>query len=407
MWDCPNPKLFTFGAADTFLPPKANFVAFDLGNGLLSIHSSRQMLQNWLKPVPAREAGFLKDLPDGAFGKKSALYLDDLPDLRRARIALIGLAEKEAASVRRFLYPMAGAFADGTFADLGNVRKAEPAFLVSLFGELLSGGVLPILVGGADELPIAQFLAYQETKALVNFAVVDARLRAALDGGDGIYNKVLAPRHPMLFHFGIVGLQIHQTPPDMLAFLDSQNFDALRLGRLRPSLDEAEPVLRDADLLAFHLSAMRQSEAPGASGVSPSGLFSEEACQLCRYAGMSDKLTSFGIYGHREPLDRDDQTAQLVAQMVWYFADGFFSRKQDFPASVAGLTEYIVDLPSLNHQIIFWKSAKSGRWWMQVPAPARRKHLRHRLVPCSYQDYQAAVREDLPERLARAMSRFG
>jgi formiminoglutamase len=121
---------------------------------------------------------------------------------------------------------------------------------------------------------------------------------------------------------------------------------------------------------------------------------------------MSDKLTSFGLYGYVAEQDRDGQTAQAAAQMLWYFLEGFFNRKGDYPADTAGLTEYVVDFPKLNYQLTFWKSNKSGRWWMQVPVATKRKHERHRLVPCSYQDYQLACREELPERLLQAMSRF-
>jgi formiminoglutamase len=142
------------------------------------------------------------------------------------------------------------------------------------------------------------------------------------------------------------------------------------------------------------------------AGATPSGFFSEEACQLCRYAGMSDKLTSFGIYGFDAALDLDRQSAQVVSQMIWYFMEGVFSRKQDYPVSNKGLTEYIVEFRKLHYQLTFWKSIKSGRWWMQVPAATQKKHDRHKLVPCSYQDYQSACREELPERLLQAMKRF-
>jgi len=121
---------------------------------------------------------------------------------------------------------------------------------------------------------------------------------------------------------------------------------------------------------------------------------------------MSDKLTSFGIYGFTHERDRDAQTAQVTAQMLWYFLDGFFSRKGDYPAAQTGLTEYVVYLRKLNYQITFWKSNKSGRWWMQVPVTTTGKLERHRLIPCSLQDYQAACREELPERLLKAMERF-
>ena len=43
---------------------------------------------------------------------------------------------------------------------------------------------------------------------------------------------------------------------------------------------------------------------------------------------------------------------------------------------------------------------------MEVPIKTRKKHERHRLVPCSYNDYLQACNEDLPDRLINAYRRF-
>jgi formiminoglutamase len=360
------------------------------------------MLQNWLKTLPASLGKLAESLPEHTFGKNLVLYRQDLPNLKKVRVALIGVGEKEANAVREQLYRSTFPFPAASVADLGNLRKAEASLLIPVVFELLSGKVLPIIIGASDDFARAQFMAYQDAKALVNMVAVDETFRR-----DSVYDQMTTPRHPLLFHFGLIGLQVHQTPADTLDFLAKNNFDVVRLGKSRAAIEETEPVLRDADLLAVHLSALKQSEAPGVAQPSPSGFFVEEACQLCRYAGMSDKLTSFGVYGYQPDHDRDQQTSQAAAQMVWYFLEGFFNRKGDFPAATTGLTEYVVDFRKLNYQLTFWKSNKSGRWWMQVPVATKRKHERHRLVPCSFQDYQSACREELPERLLQAMSRFG
>jgi formiminoglutamase len=363
------------------------------------------MLQNWLKPLPASFLKTLESLPAGSLGKNTLIHTSDyLPDLKKVKVVLIGVGDKEANEVRAQLYRTTFAFPAGSVADLGNLRKADAALLIPVVYELLSGKVVPIVLSSSNDLARAQFLAYQEAKALVNLAVVDERFRCGTP--EEVYTSVLTPRHPLLFHFGLIGYQIHQVAPQAVQFLTQNHFDVVRLGRSRAAMEETEPVLRDADLLAFHLTALKQSESPGVLGASPSGFTTEEACQLCRYAGMSDKLTSFGIYGYQRDLDRDGQTAQVAAQMVWYFLEGLFARKGDYPVTTSGLTEYIVELRKLNYQLTFWKSTRSGRWWMQVPVATKKKHDRHRLVPCSFQDYQSACREELPERLLVALQRF-
>lgn len=366
------------------------------------------MLQNWLKPLSASSLSILDSLDASQIGTRLQLHKAEVPNLRRVKVALLGVEPKEADNVRAALYPLIAPFPPEAVADLGNLRKADASLLIPVLYELLSGRVIPIVLSKNHEMAKAQFLAYQEAKALVNLSVIDSRPRfdLAKDGAD-TYTSLFQPRHPLLFHAAMVGLQAHFTAPAVLDWLAQQNFDAVRLGKSRANLEETEPVLRDADLLALHLSALKQSEAPGATGASPSGYTVEEACQMCRYAGMSDKLTSMGLYGFQTETDRSQQTAHVIAQLVWYFLDGVFNRKNDYPASKDGLTEYIVEFRQYNYQLTFWKSVRSGRWWLQAPITTKRKHQRHHLIPCSYQDYQAACREELPERLLEAFKRFG
>jgi formiminoglutamase len=367
------------------------------------------MLQNWLKPLnPKLIEGadfYFKD----SIRNHILLNQEEFPDLSKVQIAIIGIEEAEANEIRSHFYKMANYFPSGSIADLGNIRKSDTSFAIPLIKELLVGKITPVFLGGNDDFVKAQFLAYQELKALVSLSVVDEKLNLfseIKDEKSDFYKTILTPQHASLFHFSLIGCQTHQINPLVFNFLTEQLFDVVRLGKSRSNIEDCEPIIRDADLMAFHLSALKQSEAPGVLNPSPSGYFSEEACQLCRYAGMSDKLTSFGIYGYQKKLDKSGQTALMAAQMLWYFTEGFFNRKNDFPISTNGLNEYIVELPSIQYQIIFWKSVKSGRWWMQVPLETKKKHARHRLVPCSYQDYQDAVKEELPERLMNALRRF-
>ena len=39
-------------------------------------------------------------------------------------------------------------------------------------------------------------------------------------------------------------------------------------------------------------------------------------------------------------------------------------------------TKYVVDLPGNEHEIAFYKSPRSDRWWMDVPIPTSKKNKR-------------------------------
>ena len=52
---------------------------------------------------------------------------------------------------------------------------------------------------------------------------------------------------------------------------------------------------------------------------SPNGLDGKEICAIARYAGISNKVTSFGIYEYKPSKD-DEMTSMLVCpnNMVFY-----------------------------------------------------------------------------------------
>lgn len=361
------------------------------------------MIENWLKPLSAQIANYLSALPNNTLGGQITAYIGEVPDLKSVRVALIGLSEKEAAEVRTRLYSYQNHFPRNSIADLGNLRKKDPAFIAPLVSELMNGKILPLLIGGSDGMSLGQFLAYAEKKSPVNLASIDQIFRGEERQA---LHPILHPPHPLLFNFSLLGAQNHLMKVSQIQWMQDGNHDYIRLGAVRDGMEVCESVLRDADLLFFHLESLRQTEAPGVENPTASGLLLEEACQLSRYAGLSDKLTTFGIYGFQAPKDLHGQTAQAVAQICWYFLDGFFSRVGEFPFTVVGLTEYVVDYRDLNYRLSFWKSNRTGRWWMQIPVKSGRKVDRHRLIPCTYADYLQASQGDIPDRLIRVMSRF-
>ncbi len=56
--------------------------------------------------------------------------------------------------------------------------------------------------------------------------------------------------------------------------------------------------------------------------------------------------------------------------------------------------------------INFYKSNKSGRWWMEIDLISESKHKRHTLIPCSYKDYQKALEQKIPNRWFRALKKL-
>ncbi len=360
------------------------------------------MLENWLKPVDKKE--FKRNTYQTyQLGRKLIQTRDQLPELSAPGIALIGIDRGVANQIRRVLYTLSAPFPGPAPVDLGDVRKTSISFLIPLFKELIENKIVPVLLGAQPEHILALYKAFRE---MVSLAIVDEKIpigdsEQPLSGN--YLEEIFAAKRNRLFHLGLVGYQVHYAMPKVLKWIEENNFESVRLGKAKAEPSELEPIIRDADLLNFNLQALKHCETPELN-TSPGGFTMEEACQISRYAGMSDKMQAFSLTGI-EPSDNPlEMTSQVAAQIIWYFMDGFYSRKQDFPISTDGLVEYIVDFQQ--DQIVFWKSKRSGRWWIQVPVKTRKKYERHRLIPCSYNDYRLACQEELPNRLLNAFRRF-
>lgn len=364
------------------------------------------MLNNWLRPVSATLIKIVDELSEDRIGKNILIFKDEIPELKKTKIALIGIDATEADKVRESFYKLSFPFQKLEIADLGNIRKKDHSFVIPVIEELILSGIFPVLIGKNGESIITQYQAYQSQRQLVNLAIIDEVINYSYDSEKTTLNQIIDKKESHLFNLSCIGFQTHFVAPKVISTFQEKNYDCIRLGKARSALDQLEPIIRDADLLSFNLASLKQSEAPGVVNASPNGFFSEEACQISRYAGMSEKLSSIGFYGFNNKLDQNQQTSQVVAQLIWYFLDGYYSRKNDFPVSTKSLVEYVVESKVNGMQIRFWKSSKSGRWWMQIPVKTKRKFKRHKLVPCSYNDYQLACKEDIPDRLLSAFKRF-
>lgn len=353
---------------------------------------------------------------------------DHFPELEGYHIAILGVEEERGSvgnpgcseapdHIREQFYELKQARYPYKIVDLGNLRPGETledtyaavAFVVS---ELLRLGVLPVLIGGSQDLTLAQYMAYQRLEETVNIVAVDAHFNLGrMDdrmSSDCYVGKIVMQEPNFLFNFSNVGYQSYFVGNDQVELMEKLYFDAYRLGNVRKDMEEVEPIVRNADILSFDMTAVRMSDAPGNGNASPNGFYGEEACQIVRYAGMSDKLTSFGIFESNPAMDIRSQTCVLAAQMLWYFLEGYYNRKRDVPLkSKTGFLKYRVSMKQAEQEIVFYKSEKSERWWMEVPVPnGKVRYERHHLVPCSYRDYETACRDEMPERWWQAFQKL-
>lgn len=351
------------------------------------------------------------------------------PDLEGLQLAFIGVCEDRAAvnnkgcaaapdEVRKHLYPLFAGEYELKMADFGNIMPGHSIndtyfALASVVEHCVRRQIIPIIIGGGQDLTYANYAAYEKLEQVVNVVAIDNALDLGTIESDldshTYLNRVILHQPSFLFNYSNLGFQSYYVDPEMRQLMGKLYFDLHRLGSIRGNMQDAEPVIRNADIVTMDISAIRQSDAPGNRNCTPNGLYGEEACQLARYAGMSDKATSFGVYEINPTVDHRGQTSHLAAQMVWYFVEGYYARKRDFPiGNKKDFLKYRVSLQELGHELVFYKSKKSDRWWMDVPYPPnhRVKFERHHLVPCTYADYQLACKEEMPDRWWRTYQKL-
>lgn len=387
------------------------------------------MFEEFLKPVQLSD--FISEkISESQLGSCVSFNGNDLSEID---LAIIGVKEERGAvknkgcssgidEVRKSFYQFFGGENKARIVDLGNLEAGATvedtyAALSKITSELIGIKVIPIIIGGSHDLTFAQYTAYQNINKNTTLAVIDETVDLKILEGEeenkkfdakSFLMKIIVHQPNFLLNISHIGHQSYFTEPRAVDVFDKMYFEAIRLGKVRENLSEMEPVLRDADLLSIDVSAIRQSDAPGKEGATPNGFYGEEMCQMVRYAGMSDKLSSIGFYEFNPKFDKQNQTAQLIAQMVWYFVDGFYQRKNDKPNfSDKDYVKYIVHDKVNGYELIFWKSNKSDRWWMQVPARNTTRNEKIFYTSCSYSDYQLACREEIPERWIKAYDRLG
>lgn len=348
--------------------------------------------------------------------EKSGVALIYVPEFRNGQPELHGQTDDRFREAFYQYFP--GAHWNTAIYDLGTLlpgERVEDTYfaLRQVVAELVKKKVIPVVIGGTQDLTYAMYQGYEELEQLINVMSLDRQL----DLGDpdhpitkdAFVSQLLMHRPCFLFNYSILGYQSPYVKQSELDLFEKLYFDAVRLGEFVGDPRVAEPLLRNSDLLSIDLQSIRSSDFQGDSYRNPNGFFNQELCQLARYAGISDKLTSLGIF-NLLPGNLSAPAHEQVAQLIWYFMDGVSQRVGDFPiGSKKDYTRFIVFMEEIKHDLVFLKSNKSDRWWMEVPYPPKEglKYERHHLVPCNKRDYELALENDIPDLWWRTYQKLG
>ncbi len=291
--------------------------------------------------------------------------------------------------------------------DLGNILPGndlnDTYFAVAqVVSTLVKKRIIPVIIGGSQDLTLAMYAGYEKLEQTINTCSIDYKLDLGniekTANSDGYMSHLLMKRPCYLFNHANIGLQIPYAGSGELELFEKLYFDVCRLGEFNADFRKAEPHLRNSDLLSIDFKSIKSSET-GINDSNPNGFYAEQICQIAKYAGISDKLSSLGIFNHHST-STTQLADQLLAEIIWYFIDGYAERKADFPVgSKKDYTQFIVTMENMEDDIIFYRSNKSERWWLEVPYPPQEgmKYERHHMIPCDHADYEKAMNNELPD----------
>ncbi len=336
---------------------------------------------------------------------------ESFPDLDGFKVALIGVEEERNAvdnegckdapnAIRSALYPLFNHWPDLKIIDLGNVKtgfevKDTYFALGEIFLTLLKYHIVPVILGGSQDLTYPIYQVYENTGKLVSITAIDSRFdigqdKESLNAGSYLSHIILhQPNY--LFNYTNIGYQTYYIDKETIDLMKQLLFDIYRLGTIKNRPELAEPLLRTADIITVDVSAFCASDMPGLKHSSPNGLSSEDGCKLTRYAGLNTKLTSIGFFNFNPKYDVNHLSANNLAEMIWYFLEGFSMRQNDYPTADNrdDFRRYIVNLEDYD-DIVFVCHKTTGKWWMEL--------TNEHYIPCSEADYAMAMRNELPDR---------
>lgn len=309
------------------------------------------------------------------FVNTSSLYADTLSG---RGVALISIANDYNIEIREYLHTFHNHFKNINIYDLGMLLSHEPETIAEVIKTLREHQIVPFIIGASTKL------ANQICEELAGSVHHIANKPLIQEDRPGIYD-----RH-------CIAYQRHLMSLDEMHFTENHSLYSLSLGKMRTYPGLLEPILRDSQIILLNINAMKSSEAGDIQGVLPTGITSEELCQMMQYAGNAPDLQAVITEWPKEATTRE-RTAALMAEAFWYFCEGFHMKSGDHPSKGGDFSEFIVYSPQMDEQFDFIRHNQTMKWWLKKSL----NESQVQYMSCAYEEYQSAVANEVPDRLFR------
>ncbi len=286
--------------------------------------------------------------------------------------------------------------------DLGNIRGRtldDKYFVVQEVCKFLHDkSIVGVVVGGGQDFSFPVVQALNSKKSDFNIAIIDSCI-------DGFKNEDFSSKNFIdmlvcscegnIFDLCFLGLQNYFVGTSQEEKIEKENWGISRLKDLRgEKIRNAEPYLRDANIVSFDVSSVESSYVNLYNGSNVNGFTGYEACQLAWYSGMSKNADFFCFHEFNPDMDTKGKGELLSAEILWHFLEANSLGIIDKPSEgSANYKIFVVHLHNFNEEIRFYKNRYNERWWMEVVFQNERK-----IMSCSEEDYKKAKDGELPDK---------
>ncbi len=315
-------------------------------------------LNKMLKFIPKK---YISSFFSTSYGLKTG------QDLEKADLAFLTLDDAFGHAIRGELSKLSNLHSEVLSIDLGILEDKNK--LIDFIDYLISIHVIPVVIGmSADDFKA--FISQRNTK----------------DKGE----KATYISPVFHAHGSHIAFQRHLLSLSQIEDLGADHFRHLSLGALRREPHLLEPILRESSHVFFDLSAIRHSDCPSVSSTLPTGLFSEEACQIMRFIGENTHLKFVAIPSlNLTQQDRID--AMMVAELIWYLVEGLALNPGEHPAISNEFVTHVVEMNDHDYSVYFYQCKKSGKWWIRPNTES------NKFYPCTEDDYHSIVEGEIPD----------
>ena len=372
------------------------------------------MLNDFLAPFEESVLNYIDSLPLLSVGK-NLFFNDKNLDLSKIDIALIGLNEYRGSSNSNLNYFKSNTFRKEFYSlysgdwkvnlvDLGDVingnKLSDTYYAVQYISEtLIKNNVIPFFIGGSQDLTFPIYKSYCGKGNEINLSCIDNKFDFGQIKNEfndlSFMSKIILDEKNELNHYSNIGFQTFLNSQEEIDLLDKMQFESYRLGKVDRKIDIIEPCLRNTNIVSIDFKSIKASELNFIHNF-PNGFQSSQICTISRYAGISNRVSSIGIFD----VFNNEISYALLSQLIWYFIEGFCLRIEEDPYSkdFKG-NSYYVSIG--DQQLKFYNSDLSQKWWVELDNNSKNNTL----IPCNNKDYIDACNQIISERILLSFKR--